>query len=294
MITVVTGTPGSGKSCYGVVSMLDKLASGGMVATNIAVDRRFFRVAARRNPSNLVSPRRYAHALDRIERSFAQIDQPEQMRLIWPRDQREGSTLIVVDESYGVLDGRDYRGAERKAWIDWLTQHRKLGVDVMFICQHVEMLDVNVRRLAQFEVRLRDLRRARAYGLPVPVPASVAHWFTATVTKPTRTQMFRPSRAHGLFDTKATLNGVSADPPAGAILLPRAPHAASTESVRSVRQAAELGTQGEAPTPAQSRVNGPLGPSQAPTDPRTTEGEAATTAPPSRDGALAAPLDDGP
>lgn len=306
MITVVTGTPGSGKSCYGVIAMADKLATGGNVATNVALTDRFHRSVARRNPLSMASPGRYRRALASVTARCVELQEPADMRLVWPVDRREGSTLVVIDEAYGLLDGRDFRASDRKDWIDWLTQHRKLGLDVMFIVQHYEMLDSNVRRLAEYEVRLRDLRRARAYGLvPTPVPASVAHWFWSSMSsKPTRTQIFRPGRAHGLFDTKATLNGVSADPPAGAILLPRPPASGSTESRREAGPAGEPPVVGPGipaasadPTPSESAVNGSLADANAlegvPSS-VTTEGAPVAPGTPSRDGALPAPLDAGP
>lgn len=273
MIRTVTGTPGSGKTCYAVMEIVDALAAGKTVATNIALSDDFGRRIARRNPANLLSRRRLDAATAAVQGRLAVLNDPAELRLVWPVDRGEGRCLVVIDEAHALLDSRDFRSPERQEWITWLTQHRKLGLDLLFVVQHQEMLDTNVRRLVEWEIRLRDLRRARAYGVPVPLPFSVAHWFWATMKAPQRTQTFRPRQAHGLYDTTATLHGVSAAQPDGAIILPR-PASPAASGAR--------------------RASGP-GTDPAPTDDTgNTEGAAATTATPSREDALPASLDVGP
>lgn len=267
MIRTVTGTPGSGKTCYALMEAVSALSAGKTVATNIALADDFADRLVRRNPSMWVRKAARARAIAHLERRIEVLSDSSDLRRVYPTDRREGNCLVIVDEAHALLDSRDFRSTERQDWITWLTQHRKLGLDVLFVVQHFEMLDSNVRRLNEWEIRLRDLRRARAYGFPVPLPLSVAHWFWATMRLPQRTQMFRPRQAHGLFDTTATLHGVSADRPDDAIVLPRPASGPPSEAV-----AASAGDLDPVST--------------------TTEGAAVGPATPSRHSALPAPVDE--
>lgn len=285
MIRVVTGTPGTGKTCYAVLEIADALSAGKCVATNVALSADFARSVARRNPRNLLRlDRKAAELAARV----AVLEEPEQLRLVWPSDRREGQTLVVIDEAHALLDSRDYRASDRQDWITWLTQHRKLGLDILFVVQHFEMLDTNVRRLVEWEVRLRDLRRARAYGFPVPIPLTVGHWYWIGMKKPQRTQTYSPRRAYGLFDTTATLHGVSRAQPPGAIVLPALAPAERSDG------GAEPGVD---PTAALRPVDALVAPPAPRADliaPEKTKGAAVGSATPSRQDALPASVDVGP
>lgn len=272
MIRVVTGTPGAGKSCYAVAEIVAALQDGKTVATNIALAPDFAERLARRHPRTLRIPALVRKKAAEYRSRYVVLDEPSDLRRVWPINPVEGGCLVVIDEAHALLDSRDFKNPERQEWIVWLTQHRKLGLDLLFVVQHFEMLDTNVRRLVEWEIRLRDLRRARAYGIPVPLPFSVAHWFWATMQKSQRTQVFRPRSVYGLYSTTATLHGVSHARPDGAIVLP------------APRPAAQAKRRPDA-LPEHGRPGTPEG------TPQNTGDEGATTPPSPRVGALPAPLD---
>lgn len=64
----------------------------------------------------------------------------------------EGSICLYVDEAQLLFNCRDDNLAvKRKDWIDFFTQHRKYGYDIILIAQFDRMLDRQIRSLIEYE-----------------------------------------------------------------------------------------------------------------------------------------------
>jgi hypothetical protein len=125
-----------------------------------------------------------------------------------------------------------------------------LGWDVLLIAQDAEMIDKQVRALAEYQVHLRNLKRARwpIIGLPLTpgVNLFVALWtWHGTHAAVVKREVFPLSWPKQLYDTAQTMHGLDgADP--DAIWLPRP---ARPDADASAAAAAEQ-TAGTAAAPA--------------------------------------------
>lgn len=185
MIEVCQGTPGSGKSASAVARALLHLRKGGVVAANFSlVDGWADEVAKRLAWSYVSKSYRYDQASSMYNR-FYRVNSLSAIRAIDPRAQSvgvykdngkysEGNGLLILDEAQLVFNSR--RWEKNFDWIQFFTQHRKLGWNVVMIAHTIEMIDSQIRPLAEYESRFRNLQKLKfpLIGLPMsPIPMFV-------------------------------------------------------------------------------------------------------------------------
>lgn len=126
MITLITGTPGAGKTLYAVAELLNKEYAG-----------------------------RPLH-VDGIPELLLDHE-PAQDPLEWHEWIPQGKDAVfVVDECQRVWRPRHY-GKEVPPSVSAFETHRHMGVDVVLITQHPNLLDSNVRRLVGRHIHVRRL-----------------------------------------------------------------------------------------------------------------------------------------
>ena len=64
---------------------------------------------------------------------------------------KEGEILLVIDECQIMFNSRDWGQKDRSAWCSFFTQHRKLGYEVVLVAQFDRMLDRQIRSLIEYE-----------------------------------------------------------------------------------------------------------------------------------------------
>jgi hypothetical protein len=64
---------------------------------------------------------------------------------------KEGEILLVIDECQLMFNSRDFYSKDRGAWCAFFTQHRKLGFEVILIAQFDRMIDRQIRSLIEYE-----------------------------------------------------------------------------------------------------------------------------------------------
>lgn len=186
MITIIQGTPGSGKSSVATVDMLEFLMSGGAVACNY----------------NLIPNWHYKLADLNTKVKWGFKDRDEVARSYWDRAFRigtadtifelsdrlkdittdykgtnalgEGRGRLYLDESQLLFNSRNWK--DNYEFIEFFTQHRKLGWDVYLIAHTADMIDKQIRGLIEYETRLRNMQKVKILGLfPVtPFPTFLA------------------------------------------------------------------------------------------------------------------------
>lgn len=160
MIYAICGTPGSFKSCYAVENfVLPALRKGRKVFTNIEG----------------LSPTHIAtyYDLDPIEvESNLQIlgrvydddgswhEDRDKIRRFY--EDLPINALVIIDEAQNYFSSRDFKEGFSADLIPWLTKHRHLGNDVVWITQNIESVDITFRRNTHLTYALR---RAENLGL---------------------------------------------------------------------------------------------------------------------------------
>lgn len=159
MIYLMTGYPGAGKSTVMVEHAIVRYASQGRrVVANFPIDfapatiRRKSKLSA---ASCLVIPDRPTRAdLDEIGIGG---------------ESEEKAGLLMIDEAGTWLNTRTWQGGDRDKIIDWLSQSRKRGWDIILVAQAAGMLDKQVRdAICEMVVKIRRLDRKRVLGMPLP------------------------------------------------------------------------------------------------------------------------------
>lgn len=92
-------------------------------------------------------------------------------------DKKESSALVIFDEASIPFNSRNWNRPDRMEWIQFLTQSRKFGYDVIFITQDARLLDKQIRALCEYEVVHKKLNNMFGLGfLPFTVFGAVKYW----------------------------------------------------------------------------------------------------------------------
>lgn len=157
MIEIFEGRIGGGKTYSAVERIVSYVGNGGLVYTNVELlwDGLFATCEDRFQVQILQDQIRYFSEND-IYKFFEMV----------PPGTKEHPVLIVIDEAHLWFNSRDWNKAPR-ATMGYLSQSRKLGHDLIFITQKAENMDSQIRRLAQFTFRFRDMDKFPLLGLPL-------------------------------------------------------------------------------------------------------------------------------
>ena len=230
MIAIVEGTLGAGKTYYALRLIDDALGRGLPVATNVDLGPDALLRAAKAHPLRRLSAaacRRRAVSLSAGVLVSEDLDQLMDVRL---HGKGESRGLMVLDEAHNWMNARTWNNGQRERLVRFFSQSRKLGWDIYIISQRAEMIDKQVRNLAEYQVSLKNLRRFRKFGLGLPFNLFVAVWrwnvhADRTIIK--RDSYTLNRRVAGMYDTFATSHGLGHDvgTDGAAIWLPREPSA---------------------------------------------------------------------
>lgn len=167
MITLYSGTPGSGKSYHAAKDIITKFRRGGGLIANFPVKvpdgirpKKELRVSYWDN-SEITPQRLAAYALEHHKIGV------------------EGQTLLIVDEAQVVYNCREFNSKDRMDWVKFFSQHRKLGFDVLLIAQNDRMLDRQIRTLIEDEVKHRKLNNFGFGGGMIQLLTLGSTWFIA-------------------------------------------------------------------------------------------------------------------
>lgn len=168
MIAIYEGKIGGGKTYLAVCRILAHLAKGGTVFTNVELKLEGVKAYLAKHHGVELEP-------DAV-RFLNESESWDFHRYL--KAGREINTLCVIDEAHLWFNARDHAvtAATKRELITFLSQSRKLKVDVIFIVQAAENLDAQFRRLAQEIWRMKDLQRfvIPLVGLRYPWPHTLA------------------------------------------------------------------------------------------------------------------------
>lgn len=150
MIELNTGTPGSGKSLNVARTLLIKARHGIRIIANFPMKPTKKQIRKGRQPEYWTNDEITPDKLMEYARKYHKYG-------------KEGQTVIVLDECQLIFNSRDFRDKNRPKWIEFFSQHRKYGFDVILITQHDRLLDRQVRAFVEYNVIHRKVNN---FGVP--------------------------------------------------------------------------------------------------------------------------------
>lgn len=136
MISLYSGTPGSGKSLHCARTIINWSRLGYSVVGNFMVD-----LAKYKRADFIYCPN------DQMTPDFLIKLSKEKVG----SKPKEGSILLVIDECQLLFNAREWQQSGRAQWLSFFTQHRKLGYDIILIAQFDRMVDRQIRSLIEYE-----------------------------------------------------------------------------------------------------------------------------------------------
>lgn len=138
MISLFSGTPGSGKSLNACREIRVFLRSGDVIGTfPINSD------CLLKNSKGVYTYIDIYALKPKFLRDYAREHRKNKSNI-------EGSFLLVIDEAQRIFNSRSYSSKDRLDWITFFAEHRHLGFDVILICQNERMLDRQIRECVEY------------------------------------------------------------------------------------------------------------------------------------------------
>lgn len=141
MISLYSGTPGSGKSLDVARFIYDSRFGKHFIVCNFDIsdsmkkklgDRFIYVDNAHLNPEFLLK--------------FSKIVSEKLGRKI-----KENDIRLIIDEAQLLFNAREWQKEDRNKWLSFFTQHRKYGYNITLVAQFDRMLDRQVRSLIEYE-----------------------------------------------------------------------------------------------------------------------------------------------
>lgn len=199
MITIYTGTPGSGKSLHMARRVYYSLRFGKPVISNVPI-----------NTAYVKNPGLYTYLCN------DDIQPRELMRYSreWfgGKGVKEGSILLIIDEAQMMFNARTWSASGREDWNSFFQLHRHYGYDIILVAQFDRMIDRQIRSLIEYECVHRKVSNLGARGkllcavmLAPSLFCCVRRWYP--LKERVESEFFRYSKKYGrIYDTFMTFD----------------------------------------------------------------------------------------
>lgn len=156
MITLYSGTPGSGKSLHLAKVLMDRIRQGkSPVIGNFPLN--LGKIPGKKRGTYLcVSNQRLLPA--RLKRFSKAYEKHLGRRL------KEGELLLVIDEAGEIFDPMDWQRIRKLGWNSFFSQHRKFGYDIILVTQDDRQLARSVRSKLEYEIIHRKVSNSGRFG----------------------------------------------------------------------------------------------------------------------------------
>lgn len=159
MIAIISGLPGSGKTLSALKRfIIPAIREGRQIYTNIEGIDLLGLSLYTEYPYEKAQKNLIAYEMQ-TEKDMERNEPLEPFKFSTKR-MCEGialNSLVVVDEAQVFWNNRDFASEENKKLLPFLQKHRHYGIDIVFLTQNIDQLDIGIRRLAQIHYRLRRL-----------------------------------------------------------------------------------------------------------------------------------------
>ncbi|GAB0171936.1 zonular occludens toxin domain-containing protein [Lysinibacillus sp. CTST325] len=120
-------------------------------------------------------------------------------------NEKEGSCLVIFDEAGIPFNARSWNKSDRMEWIKFLSQSRKFGYDFIFITQHRDMMDKQIRNLCEYEVQHKRLNNMHVFKIlslfRVTLFAGISFWNGMSKERGTLRMYFYKKKVADRYDT---------------------------------------------------------------------------------------------
>lgn len=152
MISLYSGTPGSGKSLHVAERIYLSMRYGRTVVANFEV-----------NLQKIKRPKGTYIYLDNIDITPERLMKIG-MEHVQKYGRREDSILVVIDECQILFNSREWQSGGRAKWLTFFTQHRKFNMEIVLVAQFDGMIDKQIRSLIEYEIIHRKVSNFGVVG----------------------------------------------------------------------------------------------------------------------------------
>lgn len=154
MISLYSGTPGSGKSLHVASRIYHGLRFGRKTICNFEINLKYVH---KRKYNKL--PFLYVDNEDLKPDKLIKISQEHFKN---SKRIKEDDILLVIDECQLLFNSREWQKGNRKEWLSFFSQHRKYGYEIILVAQFDGMIDKQIRSLIEYDYKHR---KASNFGL---------------------------------------------------------------------------------------------------------------------------------
>lgn len=167
MITLYSGTPGSGKSFHAAQRIFYLLRGRKNVICNIPINEEvckqnlFHYWLSKVLQKEVVGRRQIGHFIYKNNMELTPSFLIEYAKKNHNR-RKEGQTTVVIDECGIMFNPRTFSQSDRLEWIQFFSLHRHYGYNFILISQSDRMIDRQIRSFIEYEHRHR---KANNFGI---------------------------------------------------------------------------------------------------------------------------------
>lgn len=201
MISLYSGTPGSGKSLHIARRIFHTLRRHRPVICNFNINLK--KVERKKSKRNKLK-------FSYVENMYLTPDYLIDYSRTYFAGKfvKEDEILLVIDEAQILFNSRAWQQAGRDKWLSFFSQHRKYGFEVVFIAQFDGMIDKQIRTLIEYNYLHRKLSNFGIIGKIMSIFAlgkvfgAVKVWYP--LNEKVGSELFTATRKYySLYDTYA-------------------------------------------------------------------------------------------
>lgn len=141
MLTLYTGTPGSGKSYHATERIDIWLRQGKNVISTYPIK------VNNHHKGIFTFVPLLSISVDYLLQFFKDHHKPN----------KEDQTLVVIDECHIIFNSREFNNKARAKWLQFLALSRHYGYDFILITQNDRAIDRQIRGLVEYNIKHRNL-----------------------------------------------------------------------------------------------------------------------------------------
>ncbi|MFW5629638.1 MAG: zonular occludens toxin domain-containing protein [Acetivibrio ethanolgignens] len=170
MISLYSGTPGSGKSYHAAYSMYHGLRFGHNYICNFNINLDNASLTFFSYIKKKLFPDTKKLKYKKLGK-FLYVNNLEltpEFLLRYAKEnhsmKKESETVVVIDECGLIFNPRIWNNKDRLKWIEFLSLHRHYGFDFILITQSDRLIDRQIRSFIEYDVKHRKINNFKLMG----------------------------------------------------------------------------------------------------------------------------------